>query len=592
MISTWVSIRFRALLPSMQHRSSRQWFAVPAVLSVFIAVGYGSGNVHDNTAQQKAVPGTPNFSLAPKSYIGTQKISITDASPMAVIYYTMDGSIPTSLSHKYSGPIYISASATLRAIAVAGAISSMVATSAYKIEAPPSPSISPAGGTFNSAQVVLLSDADPNSYIYYTTDGSRPTESSQRYTVPIKVSNSTTLSALAVSGTVKSSPSSDTYVFVDPPSVSLRDPSVSLLPGIYAPGITVSLWGETNTIVCFTTDGKKPTVTPRGLCGTGSVTYSRPITLSSTSTITAIAALPNKNLQPNNNKISNVIAATYTIRAGTNLAKSDSLLGLGNAQSAVGSTAGVSNPLVRSKTNSSQVMWQLLPNPWGASDHYTGNTTVTYSGSGAITTSVAMNSMPMDGVNGYPLVFFGGDVWGSHIGDGSVTFPVQLSRLGSLVADVKYTLSNTVTPGDQDIAFDEWLIPSSSYKGGIPGSVEVIICPYFKFALPPVGNLMETIRENVLIDGAITPMDFKVYLAGKGPGAIVLFIPATSQLMSAELQLNFVNFFIKASELTGISDWYVAGFDFGTEYGNAQSADYTLTTSKLGIYQMLKSPTN
>jgi sugar lactone lactonase YvrE len=61
----------------------------------------------------------PQFTLAAGSYASAQTAYITDATPGATIYYTTDGSIPTTTSLMYSGGITISKTATLAAFAVA-----------------------------------------------------------------------------------------------------------------------------------------------------------------------------------------------------------------------------------------------------------------------------------------------------------------------------------------------------------------------------------------------------------------------------------------------------------------------------------------
>ncbi len=59
------------------------------------------------------------------------------------------------------------------------------------------PTFSPAGGTYSSTQSVTISCATSGSSIYYTTDGSDPTTSSNLYSTPVSVSTSTTLKAKA-----------------------------------------------------------------------------------------------------------------------------------------------------------------------------------------------------------------------------------------------------------------------------------------------------------------------------------------------------------------------------------------------------------
>ena len=74
------------------------------------------------------------------------------------------------------------------------------------------PQFAPAGGTYTSPQTVTITDATSSATIYYTTDGSAPTASSARYTLPIAVSSTMTLQAIAVAGGyANSSPAAATY---------------------------------------------------------------------------------------------------------------------------------------------------------------------------------------------------------------------------------------------------------------------------------------------------------------------------------------------------------------------------------------------
>ena len=77
---------------------------------------------------------TPVFTPAAGSYSTTQTVSITDATPGAIIHFTTDGSTPTAASLVYSVPLAVSVSETLRAVALAVDYpDSAVATSAYSI---------------------------------------------------------------------------------------------------------------------------------------------------------------------------------------------------------------------------------------------------------------------------------------------------------------------------------------------------------------------------------------------------------------------------------------------------------------------------
>ena len=64
-------------------------------------------------------PANPVFSLAGGTYTGAQTLTITDTTPGAVIYYTIDGPAPTTASAVYTQPLSVSASETVQAVAVA-----------------------------------------------------------------------------------------------------------------------------------------------------------------------------------------------------------------------------------------------------------------------------------------------------------------------------------------------------------------------------------------------------------------------------------------------------------------------------------------
>src|SRR5580700_918616 len=79
---------------------------------------------------------TPTFTPAAGTYTGTQSVAISDATNGAVIYYTTNGTQPTTSSPVYSSPISVAANETLNAIALAsGDTTSAVGSAVYKIRA-------------------------------------------------------------------------------------------------------------------------------------------------------------------------------------------------------------------------------------------------------------------------------------------------------------------------------------------------------------------------------------------------------------------------------------------------------------------------
>jgi hypothetical protein len=59
----------------------------------------------------------PRFSVKPGKYNEPRTFKITDSTAGATIYYTTDGWTPTAESQRYTGPIKVSSTTMLRAIA-------------------------------------------------------------------------------------------------------------------------------------------------------------------------------------------------------------------------------------------------------------------------------------------------------------------------------------------------------------------------------------------------------------------------------------------------------------------------------------------
>jgi hypothetical protein len=74
------------------------------------------------------------FSPAAGIYSSSQAVTITDVTSGSTIYYTINGTTPTKSSSVYSEPITVSATETIKAIAVAtGYTNSAVASAVYTI---------------------------------------------------------------------------------------------------------------------------------------------------------------------------------------------------------------------------------------------------------------------------------------------------------------------------------------------------------------------------------------------------------------------------------------------------------------------------
>ena len=100
--------------------------------------GYSDSPVDNSSYVIQPTVSTPTFSPPEGAYTSAQSVSISDATSGATIYYTTNGTTPTISSTRYSGPITVSVTETLEAIAVdTGDTNSAVASAAYSITSQP-----------------------------------------------------------------------------------------------------------------------------------------------------------------------------------------------------------------------------------------------------------------------------------------------------------------------------------------------------------------------------------------------------------------------------------------------------------------------
>jgi len=167
------------------------------ILSWTMTSGTGSGG---------GTVATPTFNPAAGTYLGTQTVSLSDTTSGATIFYTLDGTQPGTSAggstQQYSGPLTVSSTKTIQALATAtGMTKSATASATYTIESQvAAPTFAPPGASYSSAQSVSISTTTPApTTIYYTTDGTDPTKSSTRtaYTAAITVSATETVKAYA-----------------------------------------------------------------------------------------------------------------------------------------------------------------------------------------------------------------------------------------------------------------------------------------------------------------------------------------------------------------------------------------------------------
>lgn len=201
----------------------------------------------------------PTFSPASGTYASAQTVSLSSVHADAAIYFTADGSTPTTSSTRFTGSLSVSQNTTLKAIAVKSGVSSATASAAFLIKAA-MPTANPAGGSYTQAQTVTLSTATAGASIYYTIDGSTPSSTNGAlYAAPISIASSLTLKAITRS---PSHANSDVLTAAYTISGTVASPIFSEPGGTYYAALTVRITSEANTTIRYTTDGTNYSQSP------------------------------------------------------------------------------------------------------------------------------------------------------------------------------------------------------------------------------------------------------------------------------------------------------------------------------------------
>ena len=210
--------------------------AVVAIVGQFIACP-PSGlltNIQEKVSAGSGGVATPTFSPGQGTYSSDTSVTVSDSTSGATIYYTTNGTTPTTTSTQYSGQILVAGNGTtetIEAIAIkSGMANTAVATATYviKYSQVATPTFSPGQGTYSSDTSVTIINSTGGAKIYYTTNGTTPTTTSTQYSGQILVAgNGTTetIEAIAAgSGMANSQVASATYTInysqVSTPAVS------------------------------------------------------------------------------------------------------------------------------------------------------------------------------------------------------------------------------------------------------------------------------------------------------------------------------------------------------------------------------------
>lgn len=216
---------------------------------------------------------TASASPAGGTFSASVQVTLTATPANSSIYYTTDGSNPTTASTKYAGPITLAQTTTLKFFAVdAGGRKSAIQTQTYTINTPaPVVTAAPAGNTYGGAVNVTLTSNQTGTSIYYTTDGTTPTTASARYTAPLAITATKTLKYFGVNGSYSSQVASQTYAITG--FQLTANPAGGTYSGAQSVALSMNMPGS----IYYTTDGTTPT--------TASAKYVGPITVNTSKTL-------------------------------------------------------------------------------------------------------------------------------------------------------------------------------------------------------------------------------------------------------------------------------------------------------------------
>lgn len=189
-----------------------------------------------------------------------------------------------------NGKVYVGGN---RVVSVFGLLNSSQPTAA-------TPAFDPGPRSFSGSLTVSITDSSPGVSIYYTTDGTVPTQNSSLYSAPVSITSTTTFSAFATSPGYLPSPVASA-VFRH--ASQTPAPVFSATGGVYSSPQQIALTdGAAEATIYYTLDGSVP--------DRNSAIYRDPILISSNTTISALAIAPGLN-------DSMITTATYSFSGST-----------------------------------------------------------------------------------------------------------------------------------------------------------------------------------------------------------------------------------------------------------------------------------
>ncbi len=159
------------------------------------------------------VTATEDFEVsttADGTYSNTLSLTPTDGSVSQTLYVRMKAGLSVG---SYTGTVSLTCGELSQSVTLSGTVSEQPIAEA--------PTFSPAEGTFLVGQTVAISTTTADATVFYTLDGTDPTESSAVYSTPIEVNATTTIKAVAAaSGYANSAIATATYTIQEPITIA------------------------------------------------------------------------------------------------------------------------------------------------------------------------------------------------------------------------------------------------------------------------------------------------------------------------------------------------------------------------------------
>lgn len=252
-------------------------FALPAEQTVVKAVAMRENWNNSSVMERTYNPGLNYCEMPAIARIsGTDKVQMTTRTQDAVIYYTTDGSMPTTSSQVYPGePITMTHNTTLIAMTTQEKLydseTSTFKVDWFKMDQP----VIAADGIY-----VSITSSMENARIYYTLDDSEPTTASTLYTGPLTMHETCTIKAIATSAAGDFNPSSMAVFNYYSSNYTCGKPTFSREGN----AVSIASAPAEGTTIYYTLDGTEPT--------TASNIYTEPIAVDYNVTIKAMAVNP------------------------------------------------------------------------------------------------------------------------------------------------------------------------------------------------------------------------------------------------------------------------------------------------------------